>query len=100
TVPESSLDHHLAALATRQRGVVSRDQILALGFSERTIETRSRRGLWHRIAPSIYAIGHRGLSRRARGIAALLQAGPTAALSHWSAARVWRMTENAGEGEI
>lgn len=98
--PDQSCEQALASLATAQRGVVSRDQLLGLGFSQRTIETRCGRGMLHRIAPGTYAVGHRGLSRRALGIAALLHTGPESALSHWTALRIWGLVESDGSGDI
>jgi very-short-patch-repair endonuclease len=81
----------LARLATRQEGVVGRSQLAALGFSRRELEllVRSRRLI--RVHQGVYAVGHEALSDRGRMIAALLAAGPGAALSHRTAAYLWKL---------
>ena len=48
-------------------------------------------GRLHRIYPRVYAIGHRALSTEAQLSAAILYAGPGAALSHASAASWWQL---------
>jgi very-short-patch-repair endonuclease len=76
----------LAALADCQHGVVARRQLLDAGVSgsmvDRWIERR-------RILPlhrGVYAVGHRRLRREGHWLAAVLAAGPGAALSHREAA--------------
>ena len=93
-------DRALAQLAARQHGAVSRSQLKALGFSESLIERRVSLGRLFRCGPSVYAVGHPGLSRRGRGVAALLHAGPGAALSHETAARVWQLVGRDSSGPI
>ncbi|QGH70364.1 type IV toxin-antitoxin system AbiEi family antitoxin domain-containing protein [Pseudactinotalea sp. HY158] len=44
----------LAAAARRQAGLVSRRQLLAYGITKRQIETRTRRGEWHRVTTGVY----------------------------------------------
>jgi Protein of unknown function (DUF559) len=83
-------------LAGRQHGVVARRQLLALGFGKRTIEHRVTRGRLHPIVPGVYAVGWPGLNRERRWMAAVLACGEGAALSHRSAAALWRIgTERA-----
>lgn len=50
--------------------------------------------------PRRVRVGHTGLSRRGRGVAALLHAGDDSALYGLSAARVWDMAEHDGDGPI
>ncbi|MGI9183528.1 MAG: type IV toxin-antitoxin system AbiEi family antitoxin domain-containing protein [Solirubrobacteraceae bacterium] len=83
----------LAELAGRQFGVVSRGQLLGLGFSPDQIRGRLRRGLLHRVHRDVYAVGHRRLVPHARLVAALLTCGPAAFLSHRIAAAVWGLRE-------
>ena len=45
-----------------------------------------------RVHRGVYAVGHEALSDRGRMIAALLAAGPGAALSHETAAHLWGLT--------
>ena len=79
-------DMELAALAARQYGVVARRQ---LGFGQRAIDHRCRVGRLHRVHLGVYAVGHLGLGREARWLAAVLACGDEAVLSHRSAAALW-----------
>jgi very-short-patch-repair endonuclease len=62
-------------LATRQHGLASRTQLLALGYSKQAIQTRSTTGRLHRIHRGVYAVGHTKLTLRARWMAAVLACG-------------------------
>jgi hypothetical protein len=73
-------------LAGRQHGIVTRQQLLALGFSSRSIEHRRKTGRLHLVARGVYAVGWPALDRRRRWMAAVLACGEDAALSHRSAA--------------
>jgi very-short-patch-repair endonuclease len=77
------------SLARRQHGAVSREQLLALGFTKSAIEHRLKTGRLHPIRRGIYAVGRRRLDREGRWMAAVLACGPGAALSHRSAAALW-----------
>lgn len=79
---------HVWALASAQHGVVSRDQLLERGVSRRAIEHRLAIGRLHRVMPGVYAVGRREIDRRGRWMGAVLACGPTALLSHWSAAEL------------
>lgn len=68
---------------------MSREQLLALGFSRSAIEHRRRTGRLHQLARGIYSVGRSHLTREGRWIAAILACGPGAALSHRSAAALW-----------
>lgn len=68
---------------------MSREQLLALGFTKSAIEHRLRTGRLHPIRRGIYAVGRRHLDREGRWMAAVLACGPGAALSHRSAAALW-----------
>lgn len=87
--PRFDTDRRIAALAGRQHGVVSRQQLLALAISPTMIRLRLARGRLHRIHPGVYAVGHEALSRDGRLLAAVLACGRRAALSHRTAAAVW-----------
>ncbi len=65
--------------------MVARSQLLELGLSTATISEWVAKGRLHRIHPRVYAVGHPALDLRGRMIAALLYAGPGAALSHQTA---------------
>src|SRR4051794_4711046 len=84
-----SVDDAIAALAARQHGLVSHAQLGELGVGDGAIKHRVAVGRLHRIHRGVYAVGHRALRREARWMAAVLAAGPGAALSHRSAAELW-----------
>jgi very-short-patch-repair endonuclease len=89
------VDAVISALAERQHGVVSRDQLSAVGIGRRAIGHRLECGRLLLIHRGVFAVGHRALSREGRWLAAVLAAGPGAALSHQSAAALWLIRETA-----
>ena len=91
TRPELSV----AELAARQHGVVTRDQLIAIGFGGRAIDDRIARGLLHPIHRGVFAVGHRLRTRETTWIAAVLAAGPAATLSHRSAAALWGIRQSS-----
>jgi Protein of unknown function (DUF559)/Transcriptional regulator, AbiEi antitoxin len=86
-------ENELAALATRQYGVVARHQLLALGLGRGAIDSRLRSGRLHTVHRGVYAVGHRRLSRRGIWLAAVLACGDGAMLSHQSAAALWGLID-------
>jgi hypothetical protein len=78
-------------LAESQHGVVTRAQLTACGLSRHAIQHRVERGRLHVVWPNAYAIGRAGLSREGVFMAAVLTCGAGAALSHASAAELWRI---------
>jgi len=78
-------------LAERQWGVVARWQVERCGISTGAIARLVASGRLHRTYPGVYALGHRALCTEGRLLAAILYAGPGAALSHASAARWWEL---------
>jgi very-short-patch-repair endonuclease len=79
------------ALVDRQHGVVSRRQLLEIGYTRREIEQRLHNGRLHHISHGVYAVGRRDLTPRGRWMAAVLVCGSDAALSHRSAAELWEI---------
>src|SRR4051794_14753850 len=79
------------ALATSQYDVVSRRQLLELGFTRHAINHRLAKGRLHRVFNGVYAVGRPRLSPHGYWIAAVLACGPAAAVSHMSAAALWRI---------
>jgi very-short-patch-repair endonuclease len=73
-------------LAERQWGVVSRSQLAEIGLSGGAISRWIEERRLHRVHPGVFAIGHGYLSTEGKLAAALLYAGPGAALSHVTAA--------------
>ena len=82
-------DRAISQLADRQYGVVSRRQLLDLGLGRHAIAHRIEAGRLHRVHSGVYAVGHRSLPREGRWMAAVLAGGPSAVLSHRSAAGLW-----------
>ncbi len=73
-------------MASRQWGNITRRQLRDVGFSAREIDGMVERGLLHRLHRGVYAFGARSPAPESRWAAALLAAGPGAALSHTTAA--------------
>jgi predicted transcriptional regulator of viral defense system len=76
----------VAQVADRQWGRVKWSQLQRLGVAKRTVSLWRRQGYLHRVLPTVYAVGHAAPSADADLAAALLYAGPGAALSHATAA--------------
>lgn len=83
----------VAAVAGQQWGRISRAQLRALGVASSTVARWLREGL-HRLLPRVYAVGHPGRSTEGDLTAALLYAGPGAALSHATAAWLWGLADD------
>jgi len=90
-------DRAVSELARRQHGVVGRAQLVALGLSLAEIDGRVRRSRLHRVHQGVYAVGHLALTRNGRFMAAVLACGDGAALSHFSAAVLWRILDDRGQ---
>lgn len=82
-------DARIAELANRQHGVVGRQQLRDLGLGPRAIQHRLEVGRLHRLHAGVYAVGHRVVPRTGWWLAAVLDSGPHAVLSHGSAATFW-----------
>jgi predicted transcriptional regulator of viral defense system len=92
TAPRTqSASVRIGRVAERQWGVVSRAQLLRCGLSPAGIKRRIADERLHPVHPGVYAVGHRALSAEGRLAAALLHAGPGAALSHLTAAWWWQL---------
>ncbi|MFL5899209.1 MAG: DUF559 domain-containing protein [Solirubrobacterales bacterium] len=84
-------EERLAALATRQHGVASYEQLLGLGFDIRWIERRLAEGRFGAVHRNVYSVGHRRVPQRGAWWAAVLAYGPGTLLSHRSAAVLWEI---------
>lgn len=85
----STAEARLAQIAGRQHGVVTREQLAAVGIDKSGVTRRVQAGRLHRLHRGVYAVGHRSLSWRGRWLAAVLAAGDGAVLSHTSAVALW-----------
>ncbi len=87
-------------LAARQHGVVSRSQLLDLGFSRDAIGHRIAVGRLHPLWRGVYAVGRPQVARHGEWLAAVLACGDDAVLSHASAAALWRIGREGGRIEL
>ncbi|MFT3865367.1 MAG: type IV toxin-antitoxin system AbiEi family antitoxin domain-containing protein [Solirubrobacterales bacterium] len=79
----------MAALASRQYGVVTREQLNNLGYSEAAIGRAVASGRLHALHRRVFAVGHQGLSPHGLCMAAVLFRGSGALISFQSAAWLW-----------
>ena len=91
----SKLPPTLRSPAQRQYGVVSRSQALRAGLSPDMIKFRIRSGRWQQLHLGVYATFSGTPGRGARLWAALLAAGPDAALSYETAAELHGLSDKA-----
>src|SRR4051795_13677291 len=81
-------------LVRRQHGIITRAQLLELGFSPDAIRHRVETGRLHPLWRGVYASGRPHVSREGRWLAAVLMCGPAAALCHWDAAVHWKIRKD------
>lgn len=76
-------------LARKQHGVLTRGDLIGLGFSPKAIRHRLATGRLRRLDRGVYAVGLPLATPEQRWMAAVLSCGPGAVLSHRSAAALW-----------
>ena len=81
----------VAALAGRQHGLVTTPQVMDLGGTRHVITHMVACGQWDRVTPMLLRRVGSPRSRGQRVMAAVLDAGEGAGLSHRSAAAWWRL---------
>jgi very-short-patch-repair endonuclease len=86
----------LWTLAERQHGVVTRRQLLELGFTKKAIQNRLVTGCLHRVLGGVYAVGRPQLTQHGRWMAAVLACGSEAALASESAGMLWQLLPAVG----
>jgi very-short-patch-repair endonuclease len=77
------------AIARRDHDIVSRQELLALGYHRKAIEHRVASGRLHRQARGVYSVGSPHLTRRGELMVAIKRCGPGTVLSHLTAAVHW-----------
>lgn len=87
-------DKAIAALAHKQHGHVTREQLLKIGLGPDAIKYRVRAGSLIPVYAGVYAVGHLPMTYEARAHAAVLACGDHAILSHASAAALWGYRKN------
>jgi hypothetical protein len=90
----SELPPTLRYLARNQSGVVSRSQAIRAGLTSDTIRFRVSSGRWQQIHRGVYATFTGAPGCGTQLWAAVLSAGPGAALSHETAAELHRLTDS------
>jgi hypothetical protein len=80
-------------LADRQRGVLSREQVLRTGLDSSSLARLVRSGRWQQLGRGVYALFSGEPPRHAVLWAAVLRAGAEAALSHRTAAELYGLTD-------
>jgi very-short-patch-repair endonuclease len=84
-------DQVIAGLAARQRGIVTRPQLIGAGIERGAIKRRLRAGRLHSVHRGVYLVGHAVPPDGAREMAAVLACGAGALVSHRSAAHLWQL---------
>jgi hypothetical protein len=84
---------HVAWVAAAQWGVIDHRQLRECGLTRSAISRWVAAGRLHRRYHGVYVVGHTSLPVEGELTAALLAAGPGAALSHATAAWWWRLIE-------
>jgi very-short-patch-repair endonuclease len=91
--PETDPDARVAAIASRQRGLIRTAQLHELGIGARGIQRRLARGALHRFHRGVYLVGHTAMAPLAAELAAVYACGTGAVLSHSSAASLWAILD-------
>lgn len=90
----------IVELAETQLGLVTRQQLLARGWTDAAIGSRVRRGRWRMLRPGVYVVGAPARSWDQQVLGACLAAGPDASASHRTAARLWGVVPRSGGIEL
>jgi very-short-patch-repair endonuclease len=83
-------------LARRQHGVITRAQLLQLGYTRHAIQHRLATGRLHAIHRGVFVVGRPELGVPGRCMAAVLACGPTALISHQTAGELWGIRAHGG----
>jgi hypothetical protein len=83
------LDAAAAAVAAQQHGNITYGQLVSVGFDAGAVQHRLARGRLFREHAGVYAVGRPARTPLERAAAAVLAAGPHAALSHDGALMLW-----------
>lgn len=79
----------LRALAAGQHGLVTRDQVLGIGVSDREIQWRISTGRVEQLPPGVYYLNATPATWRTDVLAGVMAAGADALASHGSAGVLW-----------
>lgn len=81
-MPKTTIEHAIAAAASRADGLVTAAELCRLGATKRQIHRWSQAGRLHRLHRGVYAVGHVPHNIRTTYRAALLAAGCRSALGY------------------
>jgi predicted transcriptional regulator of viral defense system len=81
----------VARLAGEQWGVLSLGELRMCGMTREAVNVRVRNGRFHPLHRGVYAVGHPRITLEGRFLAAVKACGPTAVLSHFSAAALYEL---------
>lgn len=85
------LDQAIRTLAAAQHGLISRQQLRAVSAVRDDLRHRLRKGMLQRLSPCVFRIGGAPDTPAQRALAAVLDVGDQAVLSHTSAAAWWQL---------
>lgn len=83
------VDNQVSELAPKQRFLVTRSQVLALGGSDAGINRRVNSGQWQVVQPGVYQVDQRRSAWEDQVLSAVLAAGGGAVASHRAALVLW-----------
>jgi hypothetical protein len=83
----------VAQMAAESWGVLSLDELRACGLTKKAVGSRVRNGVLHPLHQGVYAVGHPNVPLVGRFLAAVKACGPSAVLSHYSAAALFGFVE-------
>jgi very-short-patch-repair endonuclease len=84
-------DVRIARLASSQYGIVSREQVLRVGGSQRVVQRRVAMGRWERIDVDVFRVAGSPRSWQQSVLAACFACGPDAMVSHRAASALWML---------
>ena len=93
--PSRTVDRELARIAHERHGVVTREELLDAGITDRRITRRLASGNLIRVHRGVYRVGHKAPSIEATYLAAVLAAGEGALLNGRAAAHLFVLTKGA-----
>ena len=94
------LERQIAQIAGRQDNLITWEQLVRIGVGRRSVARRVENGRWQRIHKAVYLIGPAPPTLSARARAAAFTCGDGAAVSHRTAAVIWRLVPNSPEPEL
>lgn len=86
-------DLAVAAIATGQEGLITTPQLLFVGLRPGAIRYRRELGRLNVVHRGVFLVGHGRVTPVGRMAAAVLACGPTAVISHRSAAALWDLLQ-------